>query len=68
MQPSLVRARSSIDELTDIVPEIIKELVKQYRLSKSTRVKTAVMKTLAQLAHVMNAKIGPHFHTMLPEF
>lgn len=32
------------------------------------RVKTAVMHTLAQLAHVLHSKLGPHFQKMLPEF
>ena len=47
MQPSLDRTRSSVDELSELVPLIIDELVKQLRSSKSMRVKTAVMHTLS---------------------
>jgi hypothetical protein len=42
-----VRARSTIDELQDLIPLIIDELVKQHKKSKNMRVKTAVMHTLA---------------------
>ena len=47
MQPSLVRAASSIDELKTLVPMIIDELVKLLKTSKSSRVKASVMHTLA---------------------
>ena len=47
MQPSLVRAASSMDELRTLVPMIIDELVKLLKTSKSSRVKASVMHTLA---------------------
>jgi len=47
MQPSLVRARSSVDEINTLVPFIVDELVKLLKNSKSAKVKTAVMHTIA---------------------
>lgn len=68
MAPSLQRSRSSIDELSDLVPFIVKELVSQLKQSKSQRVKTGVMHTLASCSHALGGKLGGQFELMLPEF
>ena len=51
-----------------LVPFIVTELLKLLKESKSLRVKTAVMRTLAQVAHVLAPYLGPQFGNMLPEF
>lgn len=64
--PSLVRTRSSTDELLDLVPRIITSLIKQLK-SKNIKVRITVMKTLATLAHSLHSKLANHFSLMLPE-
>jgi hypothetical protein len=49
----LQRVKSSGDELAKLVDTTIEELVKQLRKNKNAKVKTAVMHTFAQLAHVL---------------
>lgn len=58
--PSLIRTRSSTDELLDIVPKIINSLIKQLK-SKNIKVRITVMKTIAGLAHSLHSKLAPHF-------
>lgn len=69
MAPSLVRSRSSVDEVSDLVPFIVQELIKQMKTPKAShRVKSNVMHTLASLSHVLGSKLGTMFDLMLPEF
>lgn len=51
--PSLVRARSSADELKSYIPQIINNLVKELNENKNNDVKKALMNSLSQLCHVM---------------
>ena len=65
-QPSLLRQRSSTDELADLVPVIIDSLLKQLN-SKNNKVRVTVMNTLASLAHALHSKLEPYFSKILPE-
>jgi hypothetical protein len=65
--PSLARAKSSADELHNFVPQIINRIVKQLKENKNAKVKIALMDTLAQLSHVMQNQVAPHFAKILPE-
>lgn len=65
--PSLARAKSSADELHSFVPQIINRIVRQLKENKNVKVKIALMDTLAQLSHVMQNQVAPHFGKILPE-
>jgi hypothetical protein len=66
-QPSLVRQRSSIGALSDLVPVIIDSLLKQTK-SKNMKVRVSGMHTISSLAHVLHSKLEPCFDKLLPEF
>ena len=61
-----MRQRSSTDELAELVPQIIDNLLKQLK-SKNLKVRVTVMDTLSQLAHALHARLEPYFQKMLPE-
>lgn len=65
-QPSLVRQRSSTDELAALVPQIIESLLTQLK-SKNMKVRVTVMDTLAQLTHALHQRLEPYFERILPE-
>ena len=60
------RSKSSIAALSDIIPLIVDNLVKQLK-SKNLKVRIAVMHTLAQLAQSLHSRLDQHFNKMLPE-
>ena len=61
------RLRSAGDELAQLVDMTIEELVKQLKKSKNAKVRTAVMHTFAQLAHVLPGYTAEGFEKFLPE-
>ena len=66
-QPSLMRQRSSTDELAELVPMIVDSLLKQLK-SKNLKVRVSVMATMSQLAHCLHEKLEPYFPKMIPDF
>jgi cullin-associated NEDD8-dissociated protein 1 len=68
MAPSLERKRSASDEIADLVPFIVEQLVKQLRESKNQKVRTSAMHTLAACSHVQGKLLGTRFDQLLPEF
>jgi transcriptional antiterminator len=64
---SLQRIKSAGDELAKLVEMTIEELVKQLRKSKNAKVKTAVMHTFAQLAHVLPKYTAEGIDKFLPD-
>jgi hypothetical protein len=65
--PSLIKAKSVIDEIYGLVPSIIGGLTKQLRSTKNLKVKIAVMQTFTSLSHVMHMQTAPHFGQFLPD-
>jgi|LauGreDrversion4_2_1035121.scaffolds.fasta_scaffold114032_1 hypothetical protein len=63
----LTRLKSAGDELAELVDLTIEELVKQLRKSKNAKVKTAVMHTFAQLAHVLPRYTADGIEKFLPD-
>ena len=66
-QPSLVRQRSNIDSLHELIPSIIDSLLKQLK-SKNLKVRVAVMNTFAVLAHALHARLESQFGKMIGAF
>jgi hypothetical protein len=64
---SLSRVKSAGDELAQLVDTTIDELVKQLKKSKNAKVKTSVMHTFAQLAHVLPRYTAEGIEKFLPE-